>query len=153
MRVLTRTIELQTEGNAAAIDITSRIREALVSTQLEAGIVTVFVPGATGAVTTVEYEPGLLRDLEELWERIAPRERVYAHDRAWGDGNGHSHLRASLLGPSLTLPFTEGRLLLGTWQQVIFVDFDVRPRSRRIILQFLGERSTRQGGEGASIRS
>jgi secondary thiamine-phosphate synthase enzyme len=102
-------------------------------------VLTAFVPGATGGLTTVEYEPGLLEDLQALWERLAPHGEVYNHDRAWGDGNGHSHLRASLLKPDLSVPFVDGAFTLGTWQQVIFVDFDVRARQRELVLQFMGE--------------
>ncbi|MBN1294315.1 MAG: YjbQ family protein [Candidatus Latescibacteria bacterium] len=139
MAVVTQQIEFSTHGNAEIVDITPDIRNLLSGSGLSDGIVTVFVPGATGGVTTVEYEPGLVQDLNELWERIIPSNKTYHHDRAWGDGNGHSHVRASLLGPSLTIPFCSGTLTLGTWQQVIFIDFDVRSRSRRLILQFMGE--------------
>ncbi|MCE5249955.1 secondary thiamine-phosphate synthase enzyme YjbQ [bacterium] len=139
MAVITHHLEFPTRGNAEIIDITPDIGKALDEAGLRNGIVTVFVPGATGALTTVEYEPGLVEDLTELWERIVPSNRSYHHDRAWGDGNGHSHLRASLLGPSLTIPFSGGALTLGTWQQVIFVDFDVRSRRRKLVLQFMGE--------------
>jgi len=101
--------------------------------------VTVFVAGSTGGVTTIEYEPGLEEDFSRLLEKIAPSNLPYNHDKRWGDGNGFSHVRASLLGPSLTVPFADGRLSLGTWQQIVFVDFDNRPRVRTIVLQFLGE--------------
>ncbi len=141
MAVVTRELHLDTGGNAEIHEITGPIREALAETGLEAGIVTVFVPGATGGLTTVEYEPGLVRDLTELWERLAPEERTYHHNEKWHDGNGHSHVRASLLGPSLTVPFVAGELTLGTWQQVIFIDFDARARSRRLVLQYMGEKS------------
>ncbi|MBN2712952.1 MAG: YjbQ family protein [Planctomycetes bacterium] len=139
MAVITRELHLSSQGNAEASDITPGVEEALGESGLESGTVTIFIPGATGGITTVEFEPGLEQDLKDLWERLAPREVVYNHDRAWGDGNGHSHLRATLLGPSLTVPFSKGRLILGTWQQIIFIDFDVRPRQRSIILQFMGE--------------
>ncbi|MFC1490942.1 secondary thiamine-phosphate synthase enzyme YjbQ, partial [Candidatus Latescibacterota bacterium] len=111
----------------------------LEETELMNGVLTVFVQGATGALTTVEYEPGLISDIEELWERIIPSGKKYNHDMAWGDGNGHSHVRASLLGPSLSIPFVSGSFTLGTWQQVVFIDFDNRARSRKLILQFIGE--------------
>ena len=139
MDVVTKSIEFNTSGNAESIDITSHLKEALVETGLQNGVVTVFVPGATGALTTVEYEPGLVQDMEELWEKLIPSSKPYHHDRTWGDGNGHSHLRATLLGPSLSVPFCSGAFTLGTWQQVIFIDFDVRSRTRRLVLQFIGE--------------
>lgn len=120
-------------------DITADLRERLVGTGLRNGIMAVFVPGATGALTTVEYEPGLIEDLGELWERLAPSDRPYHHDRTWDDGNGHSHVRASLVGPSITIPFVDGELTLGTWQQVIFIDFDVRARRRSLVVQCVGE--------------
>jgi len=139
MAVITKHIEFTTRGNAEIVDITPDLRKALEETDLRNGIITVFVPGATGAVTTVEYEPGLVRDLDELWERIIPSNRSYHHDRTWGDGNGHSHVRASLLGPSLSIPFSSGAYTLGTWQQVVFIDFDIRSRRRKLVLQFMGE--------------
>jgi secondary thiamine-phosphate synthase enzyme len=139
MAVITKYIEFNTSGNAESIDITSRLKDALDETELQNGIVTVFVPGATGALTTVEYESGLVQDMEELWEKLIPPSKQYHHDRTWGDGNGHSHLRSTLLGPSLSVPFCSGAFTLGTWQQVIFIDFDVRSRTRRLVLQFIGE--------------
>ena len=139
MAVITRYIEFSTHGNAESVNITADLHEVLEETGLQNGLLTVFVPGATGALTTVEFEPGLIEDLKELWETIIPSTKTYNHDRAWGDGNGHSHLRASLVGPSLTLPFSTGEFTLGTWQQVIFIDFDVRKRSRKLVLQFIGE--------------
>jgi len=139
MAVITKHIEFTTRGNAEIVDITPDLRKALEETDLRNGIITVFVPGATGAVTTVEYEPGLVRDLDELWECIIPSNRSYHHDRTWGDGNGHSHVRASLLGPSLSIPFSSGAYTLGTWQQVVFIDFDIRSRRRKLVLQFMGE--------------
>ncbi len=139
MAILTKYTEFTTGGNAEAVNITPDMCNALEETGLRDGVVTVFVQGATGALTTVEFEPGLVEDLEELWERIIPSGITYHHDRTWGDGNGHSHLRASLLGPSITVPFCDGRFTLGTWQQVIFIDFDNRPRSRKLIMQFIGE--------------
>lgn len=139
MAVITKYVEFSTAGEAEARDITAEISRALNETEMMSGTVTVFVPGATGGITTVEFEPGLEQDMKELWERIAPSDVEYNHDRAWGDGNGHAHLRATLLGPSLTIPFVDGELTLGTWQQVIMVDFDNKPRQRRIVLQFIGE--------------
>ena len=139
MTINTQHIDFSTHGNAEIVNITPDISNKLEQSGLGDGIVTVFVPGATGGLTTVEYEPGLIQDLNELWERIIPSHKTYHHDRAWGDGNGHSHVRASLLGPSISIPFCGGKLTLGTWQQVIFIDFDIRSRSRRLVLQFMGE--------------
>jgi len=139
MPVVTKHLEFSTGGNAESIDITPGLRNALDETGLSDGVLTVFVPGATGALTTVEYEPGLRRDMKDLWEQLVPSSKTYHHDRTWGDGNGHSHLRATLLGPSISIPFCGGAYTLGTWQQVIFIDFDVRKRSRRLVLQFVGE--------------
>ena len=139
MSVITKYLELATHGNAETFNITPRLFEALEDTELKNGVLTVFVPGATGALTTVEFEPGLIQDLKELWEQIIPSSKAYNHNRAWGDGNGHSHIRASLLGPSLSIPFSTGVFTLGTWQQVVFIDFDNRSRSRKLVLQFIGE--------------
>ncbi len=132
------TLEKQTRGFTDILDITRDVSELLTQTGLRDGAVLLFVPGSTGGLTTVEYEPGLLKDLPELFEKLVPSNRTYHHDATWGDGNGFSHLRASLLGPSLNIPFTNGRLTLGTWQQIIFIDFDNRPRHRQIVVQILG---------------
>jgi secondary thiamine-phosphate synthase enzyme len=121
------------------IDITKNVNAAVQESGLQSGIVVVFVPGATGAVTTIEHEPGLVYDINAALERIAPEQMEYAHDQRWGDGNGHSHVRASLIGPSLTVPFSGSQLILGTWQQIVFLELDNRPRERRITLQILGE--------------
>ncbi len=137
--VTTSRISLKTEGNGDAIDITSQIQKEIDANNINSGTVTVFVSGSTAGLTTIEYEPGVVGDFADMFERIIPKEMKYEHDRAWGDGNGHSHVRASLLGPSLVVPFTDKRLILGTWQQVILVDFDNRPRSRQVILQIMGE--------------
>ena len=137
--VETHTINIESDGNCHIQDITSAVARAVGDSGLKNGIATVFVPGSTGGLTTVEFESGLVTDLEELFERIAPSSSSYHHDARWHDGNGHSHVRASLLGPSLTAPFVDGELTLGTWQQIIFIDFDNRPRSRRLIVQVLGE--------------
>jgi len=139
MAVVTRYIGLDSEGNCDIRDITEEVRGELGGTGMKNGIVTVFVPGATGGVTTVEFEAGLVRDLKEMFDSVAPEGKRYHHDLKWHDGNGHSHVRASLLGPSLTVPFSNGDLILGTWQQIVFIDFDVRRRSRRLVLQFIGE--------------
>jgi secondary thiamine-phosphate synthase enzyme len=137
--VLTSTITLQTEGNGETVDITSHIQKEINANNIISGTVTVFVSGSTAGLTTIEYEPGVVSDFADMFERIIPRGIQYGHDRAWGDGNGHSHVRASLLGPSLVVPFTDKRLILDTWQQIILVDFDNRPRSRQVILQIIGE--------------
>ncbi len=138
--VVTEELSLQTRGFTDIIDITSYVNELLQQHPFQEGQVTVFVPGSTGALTTIEYEPGLLRDLPEFLEQIIPMKKRYHHDDTWHDGNGYAHLRASLLKPSLTIPFKNKRLLLGTWQQIIFVDFDNRPRHRRLIVQFWGKK-------------
>jgi len=137
--ILSREINFNTKGPDDILDITHKIEEILKSTKLICGIVTVFVQGSTASVTTVEYEPGLLKDLPEFYEKIVPREKVYAHDSTWGDANGYAHIRASLQGPSITVPFEDGELMLGTWQQIVFLEFDNRPRSRKVILQFIGD--------------
>jgi secondary thiamine-phosphate synthase enzyme len=121
------------------IDITEKAADAVQESGLQSGIAVIFVPGATGAVTTIEHEPGLVDDIRAALERIAPKHLQYAHDQRWGDGNGHSHIRASLVGPSLTVPFVGGKLLLGTWQQIVFLEMDNRSRERRIIVQIIGE--------------
>jgi secondary thiamine-phosphate synthase enzyme len=137
--VITTEITLQTRGDGDIVDITQEVMRAVEGSGLNGGTVTIFIPGSTAGVTTVEYEPGLVADLGNLWERIAPRGIDYQHDRRWHDGNGHAHVRASLLGASLVVPFHNGKLLLGTWQQIIVVDFDNRARSRQVILQIIGE--------------
>ncbi|VVB70482.1 Uncharacterised protein [uncultured archaeon] len=121
------------------LDITGDIKRTLEESGLQAGIVTVFVPGATGAVTTIEYEDGLVSDMCDALQRLVPKDIVYAHNQRWHDGNGHSHIRASLIGPSLSVPFAGGKLMLGTWQQIVFLELDNRPRQRRVILQIMGE--------------
>ena len=137
--VETKEIAVHTQGDAEILDITGRVAECVHQATAENGIATVFVPGSTGGLTTVEYEPGLVKDLAELWERIAPSGRRYHHDDTWHDGNGHAHVRASLLGCSVTVPFAGKELMLGTWQQIVFVDFDNRPRRRWLIVQVIGE--------------
>lgn len=137
--VSTQRIQIQTKGNGDIVDITPRVIEAVRRSGLAEGTVTVFVAHSTCGISTVEFEPGLVSDLQALFERIAPRGIPYGHDQRWGDGNGHAHVRATLLGPSLTLPFEKGAPTLGTWQQVILIDFDTRPRTREIIFQIMGE--------------
>jgi secondary thiamine-phosphate synthase enzyme len=138
MKVVSDQVTVQTDGLNDLKDLTPFVAERLAASRLREGIVTVFVPGSTAGVTTIEYEPGLEEDFSRLMEKIAPSNLPYQHDRRWGDGNGFSHVRASLLGPSLTVPFSDGRLGLGTWQQIVLVDFDNRPRTRSILLQYLG---------------
>jgi secondary thiamine-phosphate synthase enzyme len=137
--VHTTNLELSTRGDAQVIDVTARIMDAVTDSGLSNGIGCVFVPGATGAVTTIEYEPGCVADLQRLMDRLAPPGGDYAHEQRWHDGNGHSHLRAALLGPSLSFPFCNRELVLGTWQQIVVIDFDNRPRIRRVIVQLVGE--------------
>ena len=139
MTVKTGTISLSTHGNADIHDITDQIASAVSKSELKAGTVTVFCPSSTSAVTTIEYENGALSDLQRLFDEVIPQSREYAHNARWHDGNGHSHIRAALLGPSLTIPFVEGQLTLGAWQQVIYVDFDNKPRRRELIVQMIGE--------------
>ncbi len=139
MKIVTATLSLPTEGNNDTRDITGLVEKELASSKLLNGTVTVFVPGSTGGLTTIEYEPGVVADFSRLMDKIIPDNIPYQHDKRWGDGNGFSHVRASLLGPSLVVPFSDGRLALGTWQQIVLVDFDNRPRTRTIVLQFMGE--------------
>jgi secondary thiamine-phosphate synthase enzyme len=139
MTVITKDITLQTEGNCDITDITFSINEEVISSGMSNGTITVFVCGSTAAVTTIEFEPGLIHDLEETWHRLVPQNIPYRHNQAWGDGNGHAHVRAALLGPSLVIPFVSKKLTLGTWQQIVCVDFDNRHRSRKIVLQIMGE--------------
>jgi len=120
-------------------DLTGDLRETVRTWDVKEGIAVVFTPGSTAAVTTIEYEPGVLEDLKAAIERMAPRDMGYAHDAAWGDGNGYSHVRSAILGPSISIPVHEGDLALGTWQQVVLIDFDNRPRRRKVILQVHGE--------------
>ena len=137
--VVTGKISLQSKGHCDIIDITPQVEQQLAETNVNDGTVTIFVSGSTAGITTIEFEPGLISDLQEMWQRVAPENVPYHHDRRWGDGNGYSHVRASLLGASLVVPFHDKRLTLGTWQQIVLVDFDNRPRSRQLILQIMGE--------------
>jgi len=139
MTVKTATIQLRTHGEADIHDVTEQVKRAVAESGLKNGSVTVFSPSSTSALTTIEYESGALNDLRRLFDEIVPPNREYAHNARWGDGNGHSHVRAALLGASLTVPVINGELSLGTWQQIIFVDFDNRPRQRELILQIIGE--------------
>lgn len=137
--VVTKSIKVKSKGETDIIDITPDVADALKASRLKNGIVNVFVPGATGGITTVEYESGLVEDLKVAFEKLAPRKGEYVHNQRWGDGNGFSHIRASLLGASFAVPFVQGKMTLGTWQQIIFIDFDNRPRSREIVVQMVGE--------------
>jgi secondary thiamine-phosphate synthase enzyme len=132
-------IELHTRGHCDVKDVTRAVQDALAKSAMREGQATVFVAGSTAGVTTVEFEPGLVKDLAEFFQKIIPEGPEYHHHKTWGDDNGSSHVRAALLKPSLTIPFTAGQLLLGTWQQIVVVDFDTRARSRRVIVQFIGE--------------
>ncbi|MBW6453989.1 MAG: secondary thiamine-phosphate synthase enzyme YjbQ [Methyloprofundus sp.] len=135
----TEIISINTKGFSDIIDITPRVLSYIEQAGICSGLVTLFCPGSTGALTTIEYEPGVLRDLQEALERIAPSDMPYHHDKRWGDGNGFSHVRASLMKPSLSIPLIDGKPTLGTWQQVVFIDFDNRPRSRNVIVQIIGD--------------
>jgi secondary thiamine-phosphate synthase enzyme len=139
MAVVTKEIRVQTRGECDIVNLTDRVQEAVGSSGLKDGVVTVFVGGSTAAITTIEYEPGLLQDLPAALERVAPKNVEYKHEEMWHDGNGHSHVRASILGPSLVIPFKERRLCLGTWQQIVLLELDIRARTRNITLQILGE--------------
>lgn len=139
MRILTDRLSLSTRGNDHIIDITPALQKILREHEFTEGNVTVFIVGSTAGITTIEYEPGLIKDLPVAFERIAPRRERYHHDETWHDGNGHSHVRASLLGASLVIPFAQGALLLGTWQQVVVADFDTHPRTREVVVQIIGD--------------
>ncbi|MDQ2692490.1 MAG: secondary thiamine-phosphate synthase enzyme YjbQ [Chloroflexota bacterium] len=139
MTVKTAYISLTTQGNADVHDITDEVTRAISRSGLASGTATIFCPSSTSALTTIEYESGAVSDLRRLFDEIVPPDREYAHNERWHDGNGHSHVRAALLGPSLTIPFVDGQLTLGTWQQVIYVDFDNRPRQRKLFVQLIGE--------------
>ena len=139
MTVASLSIQLSTRGDTDIHDITDQVASKIEQSGLKNGTVTIFCPSSTSALTTIEYESGALSDLKRLFNEIIPQNREYAHNERWHDGNGHSHIRAALLGPSLTIPFVNGSLTLGTWQQIIYVDFDNRPRRRELILQMIGE--------------
>ena len=139
MTVKTGSISLNTDGHTDIQDITRELVRLVEQSGLKNGTLTVFCPSSTSGLTTVEFESGALADLQRMFEELVPSNRNYAHNATWDDGNGHSHMRASLLGPSLTIPFVEKSLTLGTWQQVIYVDFDIRPRRRELVVQMIGE--------------
>lgn len=142
MGIVTDRLRVATEGHSHVLDLTSDVQALLQKHSFREGSVLVFVPGSTAALTTIEYEPGLIEDIPAALERIAPLGAAYRHEETWHDGNGHSHVRAALLGPSLTVPFREGKLLLGTWQQIVLIDFDNRPRHRDLVIQLQGERDS-----------
>lgn len=140
MTVYTGRIGLKTRAEDDIVDVTAEVQRVVSESGVENGTALVFVVGSTAAVTTVEHEPGLVADLRSAMDRLYPKGEDYEHHRRWGDGNGHSHVRASLVGPSVTVPVVDGRLALGTWQQLVFMEFDVKPRSREVLVQVLGER-------------
>jgi len=139
MTIINESLTIDTTGEGDMVDITDRLALLLQKHKFKQGHAIVFVPGSTAGITTIEFEPGLKKDFTLFMERLIPKNARYFHEETWNDGNGHSHLRASLLGPSLTIPFGQGRLLLGTWQQLVLVEFDNRPRSRNLVVQFIGE--------------
>jgi secondary thiamine-phosphate synthase enzyme len=140
VKVATKRFEVKSRNEGEVLDITREVSEAVASSGFSDGVATVFVVGSTAAVTTMEFEPGLVNDFPEMMERVAPKSGVgYEHQRRWHDGNGHSHVKASLVGPSLSVPLVEGGLALGEWQQVVLVEFDVRPRTRKVVVQLIGE--------------
>lgn len=137
--IVSSTISVQSKGFTDVLDITDAVRQAVSLSGVRDGSVTVFVRGSTAGVSTIEYEPGLIADLQQAFERIVPSNVTYQHDRRWGDGNGFSHIRATLMGPSLSVPIVGGSMALGTWQQIVVVDFDNRPRRRDVLVQVTGE--------------
>ena len=139
MTVVSKSIQIRSKGENDMIDLTDQISEFVGDSRISNGIVTIFVSGSTGSITTIEFEPGLIKDFPEMLSRIAPKNLDYGHEQMWHDGNGHSHVKASLMGPSLTVPFSNGELLLGTWQQIVFLELDTRARTRNLVLQIIGE--------------
>ncbi len=139
MAVVTKSFSIKTKGDTDILDITKQVERALSEAQLKNGILTVFVPGSTAGITTTEYEPGLLQDLPATFEKLIPKEVHYEHNLTWGDGNGYAHVRAALLKSFFTVPFVNGEMILGTWQQIVLVDFDNRRRERKIFVQIIGE--------------
>jgi secondary thiamine-phosphate synthase enzyme len=139
VKIITERFSVSTRGNSELLDITGRVADLLSKHKLREGNLTVFVAGSTASVTTTEFEPGLRKDIPEALNRVAPEGIRYHHDDTWHDGNGHAHVRASILGPSLTIPFSGGEMLLGTWQQIVLIDFDNRSRERKVVVQLIGE--------------
>ncbi len=138
--VVTHELHVRTRGGYDVQDITTQVARAVKESKLAAGIVTIFCPGSTGGLTTIEFEDGVVADLQQVLDEITPPDRAYRHHLRWHDDNGHSHIRAALMGPSLTVPFVDGALTLGTWQQIVFCDFDTSPRSRTLVAQIIGEK-------------
>ena len=139
MTVACKRIQISTHGHGEMLNVTSEIAREVNNSGLNSGTVTVFIPGSTAGVTTIEFEPGLIKDIKKLGERLAPSEAEYAHNETWGDGNGFSHIRAAVIGPSLTVPFNDKKLLLGTWQQIVIIDHDNRSRTRDVAVQLIGD--------------
>lgn len=139
MTVVTKYIPLETEGNGDVINITDAVQNCIADSGLREGVVTIFTPSATSGITTLEYESGCIQDLQRLFEEILASDRAYAHNLRWGDGNGHSHARAALVKPSLTVPVCDGMMTLGTWQSIVLVDFDNRSRERKLVVQIMGD--------------
>lgn len=139
MGVYYKEINIETNGEVDIIDITDDVQKIVSESKMKDGIACIFVPGSTGTLTTIEYEPGLMKDLPRTLQKIAPKGEHYDHHETWHDDNGHSHVRASLMGPSITVPMKDGRLIHGTWQQIVFVELDTSPRNRKIIVQLVGE--------------
>ncbi len=142
MQIISEELVLRTTAGTDIIDLTGQVQDQLSASRIVSGILVLFVPGSTGALTTIEYENGVLEDLKRVIEKLAPKDNHYEHDRRWGDGNGYSHVRAALMKPSLSIPIQKGRLSLGTWQQIVLLDFDNRPRDRRVLIQILGDGDT-----------
>ncbi len=142
MQIISEELVLRTTVGTDIIDLTGQVQDQLNASRIVSGILVLFVPGSTGALTTIEYESGVLEDLKRVIEKLAPKDNHYEHDRRWGDGNGYSHVRAALMKPSLSIPIQKGRLSLGTWQQIVLLDFDNRPRDRRVLIQILGDGDT-----------
>ena len=139
MAVITKQIKISSKSENDIIDITEQVADVISESGISNGTITIFVSGSTGAITTIEYEPGLVKDFPEMLSRVAPDDINYEHEQRWHDGNGRSHVKASLVGPSLTVPFKDGQLLLGTWQQIVFLELDTRARARSLVLQIIGE--------------
>ncbi len=139
MSVVTKSFSVKTKGDGDIVDVTAQVKDALRDSKVSDGTLTVFVPGSTAGITTTEYEPGLLKDLPEFFEKIIPKREHYHHNLTWGDGNGYSHVRAALVKSFFTVPFVKGEMILGTWQQIILIDFDNRRRQRNIVVQIIGE--------------
>ena len=139
MTVESQELRFRTHREGEILDITNKTQRVIESSRMRSGVAVLFVPGSTGAITTIEYEPGLLADLPVALERLAPKDASYEHEKRWHDGNGHSHIRASMIGPDLSVPFRDKKLTLGTWQQIVFLELDIRPRDRTVIVQLVGK--------------